>query len=232
MKVLELLDQPIVHNDKLINPIWREIKKTRIGEVIKKPEELSIVMCHDYSYLTPFEKSLQFFGIYDYVVLNEPHDFKWWHMNKLQWIYNWIGRGYCNTDLILFSDSRDSILRGSLYKIVDFFNSLTECDLLFGSTSADNGLFQSIEHLKEQTDAITGVPGRYLNSGFFIGKTNYIVNVFKRAIDLVNASGVIERNAGYEQNERYDDQDILRQMFPVLYPRIDIDYYNQICYRS
>ena len=232
MKVLDFLNQPIVHNIKLIQPLWREIEWSQQGRIILKPKNLSIIMCHDYQSIPFFERSLRFFGITDYVVLNEPHEKKWWHMNKLQWIYNWISCGYCSTDLILFSDSRDSILRGSLYKIIDFFDSLSKCDLLFGSTSADNGLFQSINYLKEQSDAITGIPGRYLNSGFFIGKTNYIVNVFKRAIDLVNASGVIEHNASYEQNERYTDQDILRQMFPVLYPRIDIDYYNQICYRS
>jgi len=211
---------------------WDRIKKEKAGAVIKKPDDLTIITCHNYSEPPLFEQSLKFFGIQDYVVLNESFKGPWHHSLKLEWMLKYLKSGRCITEFLLFCDARDSVICGDLEQVIHFFKLLSDCDLLFNSTMAHYGIYYANRDVWLQTQVITKKKGRYLNSGVYIGRSDYITEIFEKAVTLVKAAEPISFSPEGEKNYIYQDQDILRLMYPVLYPRIDIDYWNDIFYRN
>lgn len=233
-KKQSLSDQSIIHSWKklIVQGHWERIKKEQVGVVIEKPDNLTIVTCHNYPEPSLFEQSLEFFGIRDYVILNELFEGPWHNSLKLEWMLKYLKSGKCKTEYLLFCDARDSVICGDLHQVIHFFNLLPDCDLFFNSTMAHYGIYFSNRDVWLQTRVVTRKKGRYLNSGVYIGRPDYIKEIFEKAVTLLKAAVPVSFSIDGNENYIYQDQDILRFMYPVLFPRIDIDYWNDVFYRN
>ena len=91
----------------------------------------------------------------------------------------------------------------------------------------------------EQWVKTINVPGRYLNSGVYIGKTSFVKEMIKEAMKYAIPHGVtMDDYREYLKNEPFDypkgsqDQDIFRYIEPKFYPKVKVDYQNKMAYRS
>ena len=72
----------------------------------------------------------------------------------------------------MFCDAIDVIFKDDPQRVVDIFESFN-CDALFMSTTSPEG-YNCMSEVKNSVDKINGGNGRYLNSGTYIGKTEFI----------------------------------------------------------
>ena len=92
--------------------------------------------------------------------------------------------------------------------------------------------------LKQWVETIN-IPGRYLNSGVYIGKTSFVKEMVEDAMKYAIPHGVTM--GGYREylaSEPKDypkgsqDQDIFRYIERKFYPRMKVDYENEMAFRS
>ena len=244
-KKLRVGHQPIIHRTKWANSFFLTMKSNPLMEgVFKCPDNLTIATINTYGEKSLFEKSLDYLGV-GHVVLQEPFKGTWMMMLKLKFILNYLKSGSCKTDYFLYCDARDAILRDDPQEVVDIFES-TGCDLLFGSTMYRGG-FMCMPEVREWIKTVARKKGRYLNAGVFIGKPDFIQEVFEEAykydskksltVEQYTKLGRGIRNTRLckelpEYPKGSTDQDILRFLHPKFYPKMDIDYRNQISYRN
>lgn len=217
-------DQVIIHKLKWAEHFWN-LKKLESPKILNNPENLTIILCHNYDYTPLVEESLKHFGL-KYINLGYGSEKDGINVNvtgKIYPIIKYIESGKCKTGLILYLDARDSVILKDLQELVEFYKSLWWCDLFFCSTAAKRGIFRQRKDIYIQNKKTIRRFSRYLNAGGFIGRTNFIYQVFKK----------IEMLADVYKNEKflYSDQDLLRYMYPILFPRIEIDHWNQVFFR-
>ena len=105
------------------------------------------------------------------------------------------------------------------------------------STHSTDG-YSCMSDVKQWVDTINK-PGRYLNSGVYIGKTSFIKEMIEEAMKYAVPPGVImgEYHSWLETNPKdypkgSQDQDIFRYIEPKFYPRVKVDYDNNMAFRS
>ena len=88
-------------------------------------------------------------------------------------------------------------------------------------------------------DQINDYNSRYMNSGVYIGKTFFIKELIAKAMEYAIPHGVTMNDyREYLESKPEDypkgsqDQDIFRYMEPDFYPRLRVDYNNQMANRS
>jgi len=210
--------QPIVHREKRIKLFWP--LDPSLKNKFKKPENLTIVTAHNYPEKSIFEQSLDFLGITDYVVLSEPIKTEWRHTYKTKWVLKFLQSGECKTKYLLFCDARDTVLIDDPQKILDIFKTMN-CELIFNATLRKKCIYWIMPQLLDWTKTISKKHGRYLNSGAFIGKTEFIQQFLESAVTLIG-----------RLYPPFSDQEIFRYLHPAFYPEVDIDYSNDIFYRN
>ncbi|GAH08348.1 unnamed protein product, partial [marine sediment metagenome] len=173
----------------------------------------------------------------DYVVLSESFEGPWRHTFKIQWILNYLKSGKCKTQYLLYCDARDSILRVDPQIVLDLFLQ-QNLSLLFNATMSKRAYYFGMPGTLEWARTVAPRLGRYLNSGAFIGYTNFVKKVFEEAMKYVDskqhvvAGDVKSLNEFPEFPKGMDDQTILRYIHREFYPAMNIDYYNRIFYRN
>jgi len=133
-------------------------------------------------------------------------------------------------------DAIDVIWIDEPQRVIDIFESY-DCDALFMSTHSRDG-YNCMPEVKEWVDTINS-KNRYLNSGVYIGKTSFVKEMVDAAMDYAIPHGVtMDGYREYLNSEPSDypagsqDQDIFRYIEPKFYPRLRVDYNNQMAYRS
>lgn len=209
--------QPIIHRERYVNYLWP--LDPSLKNKFKKPKNLTVVTAHNYPEKSIFEQSLDYLGIVPYVVLKQ--DIKpWSHRLKMEWLLEFLQSGRCRTEYLLFCDARDTIIFDDLHKVLDVFHEM-KCELIFSSTVSTRGIFQHMPQLWEWTKTVARRHNRYLNSGVFIGRSEFIQKFYEAAVTLFGR---------FPRPE--DDQDIFRYLHPAFYPEMDLDYFNEISYRN
>ena len=93
--------------------------------------------------------------------------------------------------------------------------------------------------VKEFVDKINGGNGRYLNSGVYIARTEFMKEVINEAMNYALPHGVTmdkyreylnSKPTNYPQGSQ--DQDIFRFLEEKFYPRIKVDYEKLMAFRS
>ena len=249
--ILRNISAPLIHRYKLAKPLLDLI---RIGHIVdedgnklckkkyKKPEDLTIVMCHNYTETPLFEESLQLHGINDYVVLGQDRK-EWYNLIKIRLVREYLLRRLCQTKYLLHCDAKDVILWEDPQRIVDIFES-TGLDLMFMSTSYTGG-YVCMPTVREWTESIYNK--RYINSGVYIGKPDFMLKVLTEASEYCATEPELSlnryrrlRKRGTELCKRCpqfpygspDDQDIFRFIHQQYYPEMGIDTKNEIAYRN
>lgn len=110
-------------------------------------------------------------------------------------------------------DSRDAIFIEHPRLIIERFEQEFSCDLVF---SADRMNWPNRADFKEFEDSLPGARTsefRYLNSGAWIGRTEFCREFFADAVRTEPIEDAPEA-----------DQGILKQLFKTYYPRVQLDY--------
>jgi hypothetical protein len=230
------------------------VQKISENNLFPKPENLTILTCHNYNYETLLETNLNSLGI-DYVLLQpENINDEWINTNKLLLYYEYV-RDKCDTEYVMSLDSDDICFVDSPQMAIDALLHYN-CDLLFNSTGAGRN-YDSMSSRKVLIDTIRYVVGNsntfsqrlYLNAGAWIGKTSKIIDIMKNAVSYIDNT---VWSKGYKEYERLrkmeidfndygftkypygspSDQDIFRWIEPDYYPRIQIDYMHKFSIRG
>jgi len=151
-------------------------------------------------------------------------------------LYNYLNADKCNTEYFMCCDAIDVIFKDDPQKIIEIFESF-KCSALFMSTHSLDG-YNCMPEVKSFIDNVNET-GRYLNSGVYIGKTEFIKDVISEAMKYAIPHGVtMGQYHEYLNNnpENYpqgsQDQDIFRFIEPKFYPEMKVDYQNLMAYRS
>lgn len=244
---------PVIHDRHVVGMVFDWMKENDVNHKrFKKPDNLTILTCRnkgemkratlfpdlaEYTVVSILEQNLEYLGIEGMVVLSEDFEGPWRCTYKIQWIHDYLQSGKCDTELFMFCDAVDVIFQDDPQVIIDIFNTF-ECDALFMSTHGVDG-YQCMPQVKEKIDEINGGTGRYLNSGVYIGKTEFIAELFKNMIQYIGPNDVtFEEYYDYLANDPSNyphgsqDQDIFRFIEPQYYPRLRVDYKNIMAYRT
>jgi hypothetical protein len=122
-----------------------------------------------------------------------------------------------DTEFVMGIDSRDAILLDNPQTIVDCFLDKFSCHLVF---SADRINWPNIREFKEFEDSLPGAQEsefRYLNSGAWIGRTEFCKDFFSAAV----RTEVVDE-------EPKADQGIFKKLFKRYYPQVQLDYRCQM----
>jgi hypothetical protein len=195
-------------------PHWQEIK-----EAFFSSPRLHLGTIADLTILTwnngnqamgILERSLCHLGV-PYVVKGEG--ISHWINSKHKPLLTYETLNHIETKYVMGVDSRDAIVLGDPRKIVERFEQSFSCDLVFG---ADRMNWPNVARFKKFEDSLPGASEsdyKYLNGGMWIGRTEFCREFFHAALQTECL------------NEAPDsEQGILKQLFPVYYPRVQLDY--------
>jgi hypothetical protein len=242
--VFTKLPAPIIHNKRLGEILFGLMTHVPgLKGRYRKPDALDIITCHDYPAKSLLEKSLDYQGIKGYRLLREPFDGPWRNTFKLKWLLHYLEKHPTGPKNVLFCDADDVVVVGDTFDILDIFQQ-KNCGLLFMSTSFMGG-YACMPDIKKWTDQIR--PGRYLNSGVYIGRRDFLVSVLRAANAYITDKDITaeeskslghgvfntalcQRLPDYPRGSQ--DQDILRYIHPQFYPDMKIDYDNELAFRN
>ena len=241
------ITQPIIHDRHIVKQAFEQMKEA--GEIkFEHPKDLTIVTCRNegtledriiphlsgYEDTSILERNMEYLGL-DLVVLRDGR-LPWRNTFKFEMLSNYLNSGECTTEYFMCLDAIDVIWVDEPQKVMDIFKSFN-CDALFMSTHSTDG-YSCMSEVKEWVETIN-VPGRYLNSGVYIGKTSFIKEMIEEAMKYAVPPGVImgEYHQWLETNPKdypkgSQDQDIFRSIERKFYPRVRVDYQNNIAFRS
>ena len=171
----------------------------------------------------------------DLVVLRDDR-LPWRNTFKFEMLYNYLNSGDCKTKYFMCLDAIDIIWVDEPQKVMDIFKSFN-CDALFMSTHSTDG-YSCMPEVKQWVETIN-VPGRYLNSGVYIGKTSFVKEMVEEAMNYAVPPGVIMgeyhewlKTKPKDYPKGSQDQDIFRYIEKKFYPRMKVDYQNKMAFRS
>jgi len=210
----------------------------RHRRMYRMPEGLSIFTAHNYNEPSLFEQSLDFLGVEGYRVLNKPVAV-WSNSKRIRWFMDYL-ENECRTPLVLHCDANDVILQDDPRRVVEVFHE-HDCELLYCSTRWPHG-YKCIPEIRRWADAVH--PGRYLNGGVFIGRREFVMEVYSRVLDYVtddDPESNKQSHAFYQNELAYAsgfprgvgcDQAILRCLEPEFYPRLKVDGASRLAWRN
>ena len=245
------IKQPIIHDRHIVKSIFENMKNNGVNKnAFKMPDNLTITTCRNegsmedriidhlkgYEDKSILESSLEYLGIDNLVVLRDGR-LPWRNTFKFEMIHNYLNSGKCSTEYFMCCDAIDVIFKDDPQKVIDIFESF-DCDALFMSTNSLDG-YNCMVGVKEFVDKINGGNGRYLNSGVYIARTEFMKEVINEAMNYALPHGVTmdkyreylnSKPTNYPQGSQ--DQDIFRFLEEKFYPRIKVDYENLMAFRS
>tara|TARA_X000001382_G_scaffold122874_1_gene106155 strand:- start:58 stop:801 length:744 start_codon:yes stop_codon:yes gene_type:complete len=243
--------QPIIHDRHVVKQFFENMKSQNLYKnAFKMPKDLTIVTCRNdgsmedriidhlkgYEEKSILESNLEYLGIDDLVVLRDTR-LPWRNTFKFEMLNNYLNSGKCKTKYFMCCDAIDVIFKDNPQKVIDIFETF-DCEALFMSTHSVDG-YNCMTEVKEFVDRINGGNGRYLNSGVYIAKTDFIKEVIDEAMNYALPHGVTmdeyreylnSNPSNYPQGSQ--DQDIFRFLESKFYPKIKVDYRNVMAYRS
>ena len=239
------IKQPIIHDRHIVKQAFEHLIKNGPVE-FQMPEDLTIATCRNegsledriiphlsgYEEQSILERNMEYLGL-DLVVLRDAR-LPWRNTFKFEMLNDYLKD--CPTEYFMCLDAIDVIWVDEPQKVMDIFKSF-DCDVLFMSTHSTDG-YNCMPEVKQWVETIN-IPGRYLNSGVYIGKTSFVKEMVEDAMKYAIPHGVTM--GGYReylnsQPEDYpkgsQDQDIFRYIEPKFYPQVKVDYKNIMAFRS
>ena len=241
--------QPIIHDRHLVKTEFEKLKQRLQPNCFELPKELTIVTCRNkgsmedriidhlkgYEEVSILEQNLNYLGV-ELVVLRDDR-LPWRNTFKFELLNDYLGGDKCKTEYFMCVDAIDVIFIDNPTKVIEIFESFN-CDALFMSTNSVDG-YNCMPEVYDKILQINNSNGRYLNSGVYIGKTSFIREVIKSAMEYAYPPGVtMDEYRDYLANQPKDypkgsqDQDIFRFLEPEFYPRLKVDYQNKMAYRG
>jgi len=238
------ITQPIIHDRHLVKQAFEQLKES--GPIkFEQPKDLTIATCRNegtlsdriishlagYEDISILEKNMEYLGL-DLVVLRDAR-LPWRNTFKFEMLNDYLKD--CPTEYFMCLDAIDVIWVDEPQKVMDIFKSF-DCDALFMSTHSTDG-YSCMPEVKQWVETIN-IPGRFLNSGVYIGKTSFVKEMIGEAMKYAVPSGVtMDEYKDYLDSKPKDypkgsqDQDIFRYIEQKFYPRMKVDYQNKIAFR-
>jgi len=205
-----------------------------LKESFTTPEDLTIISYHNYKDKPLFERNMDFLGInYLSIKAETPYYFS----KKTELLYSMIKNGDIKTKYVLICDSNDVIFTKDPKDIIKIFEGF-DCDMLFVSTEWDfvrkttydgvkysDGIPQDIV-MKKQKEWVNNVMGqkKYINAGIYMFKVDSVLDIFKESVKYIS----YDNSSTFEVPYGNSDQTIYRWIEPQFYPRIKVDYDNEL----
>ena len=212
---------------------------------LRCPAELTIVLVHNYKKEPIMEKSLRYVGIENFVVINPAFEGPWINTLKLVELKKYLESDLCKTKYILFCDSDDAVLRDDPDKAIAYLNE-EDCDLLLSNTSWDAG-YECMREVQKWADQKAMENGRsecYINSGVYIGRTEFLRKVLNSAAKYITEHDLprteywrlLDEGTLCEELLEFpmavgSDQVLFRYIHPEYYPRMKVDYKGKLAIR-
>ncbi len=259
IKRFQIVTQPFYRKrSKWTCPIIHIRKLTKLPPVISLPllcgrskgkltcpDNLTILLIHNYKREPIIEKSLRYVGIDNFVVMRPDFKGPWFHAIKMLELKKFLDSNACKTEYLLFSDSDDAVLRDDPAKAIQFLQE-ENCDLLFSNTNWD-GAYDGMPDVRKWADKNARESGRthcYLNSGVYIGRTEFLREVVNSVVEYITDNNLTmveywdlcDNVISYERLPEFPRgvgscQVILRYLHPRFYPRMKIDYKDRLAIR-
>ncbi len=212
---------------------------------LRCPDEITILLIHNYKKESIMEKSLRYVGIENFVVSRVEFKGSWFHTLKLLELKKFLDSDVCKTEYILYCDSDDVVLIGRLEQAIQWLQE-EDCDMLLSNTTFKGG-YECMPHIKKWTDQIADESGYhqlYINAGVFFSKTSFLREVIDTAMEYIT-----DNDLSFQEYIRLRqqgslckklpsfpkgigcDQVILRYLHPRFYPRMKIDYKDRLAIR-
>ena len=198
-----VITQPIIHDRHLVKQAFEQLKES--GPIkFEQPKDLTIATCRNegtlsdriiphlagYEDISILEKNMEYLGL-DLVVLRDAR-LPWRNTFKFEMLNNYLKD--CPTEYFMCLDAIDIIWVDEPQKVMDIFKSFN-CDALFMSTHSTDG-YSCMPEVKQWVETIN-VPGRYLNSGVYIGKTSFV----KEMVEYMEEGPIFQLN-----KSRFDEK--------------------------
>ena len=245
-----MIKTPVIHDRGIVKAAFENlINQNKFANAFTMPKNLTILTVRNtgsmedriipslagYSEKSILEANLDYLGVKPLIVLTDPR-LPWRNTFKIEMINDYFNSGKCKTEYFMFCDAIDVIFIDDPQRVIDIFLTFN-CEALFMSTHSMDG-YNCMPEVKEKVDEINQGNNRYLNSGVYIGKTSFIKELFQEALKYIEPHGVtmdgyrqyLQSNPkNYPQGSQ--DQDIIRYLEPKFYPRLKVDYQNQMAFR-
>ena len=207
------------------------------------PENLLLIGCHNYIEDSFFETQMKEYKCKDYKCMRlDLHP--WSNTKRLRPYIEHLKKEECKAkEYVIFLDTDDAFIHESPDKILKKFLDEFDCDLLFNATRWDRGYIHTPESMFNKNWAEQTHAGWYLNAGAYIGKKDYVIDVFEEVLKYVTDEDLsAKRWYWYENHDSPmvkkikksfpagcgSDQAILRHIEKIFYPRLMIDTENKI----
>ena len=208
----------VVHSPFGKHHAWLEMK-TRLDsepyQEIGSINDLTILTWNNSYKQGILEISLDRLGI-PYVVLGRDRDVPWRNLDKIPLLLEAMEQ--VDTQYVMAADCYDVIVLRDLHEAVErFANSGHE--VLFNATCGRYGL---VSTNKVESVLFSKREVQHLNSGAFIGKTEFCRQLYAIANDAIPVVQRVIELTG-EVTFVNSDQAVLKAVLPMLYPRVRID---------
>jgi len=230
----------IFHRYKHMEWKYQQLQESKYK--FKTPDNLTIITVHNYKEMPYFIRGLNFLNL-DHTVLTAL-DGEWRSAHKIKIVLDFMKKVGKKTEYLLCCDARDVLIMNDPKNIIKIFENNFDCDLLFNSTM--HPAWACMPEKFEWFKSVAKKGGRYLNAGVYLGRWDFIIEVLEEAVKYVIPSSLTIKEyikLGRSKNKKLckelpnfpkgaADQDIFRYIHQEFYPRMDIDYANEIIYRN
>ncbi len=195
-------------------PLWESIQeKTFLDRSeVKINKNITIITWNNNEkIISLLEKCLDFLGL-PYLIFGKGIPRKdWVNQKKPRLLLD--NFDLIKSELVIGLDSFDVVVLGDMIAVEERFR-LHDCEMLYGSELFNSPPVRN--YVSTFEDEIAGnYPYRYLNSGTWIGKREFVYEFFHDAF-----------NSGKTDHSRWrkSDQLLIKYIFPKYYPRVKLDY--------
>ena len=199
-------------------PYWRPIKEKFFASprrALGPVQDLTILTWNNgHEAMGILERSLDHLGV-PYLVLGQG--IRDWVNSRDKPRLTRDALGSVTTRFVAGVDSRDAIFIEHPGLVLERFEREFDCDLVL---SADRMNWPNRAEFKLFEDSLPGAQAsdfRYLNSGAWVGRTDFCQEFFTAAVETPPVEDAPEA-----------DQGILKQLFQTFYPRVQLDYRSSI----
>jgi hypothetical protein len=193
-----------------VDPFWPRLISNS-AKIIRLPENIKIITFNNRSRKSLLEKKLDILGV-NYLVLGKNVS-DWYNRAKIRLLVENLGG--VREEFILVLDSDDVLIMSSLEDIIKKFIAF-DCEVLFNSEPYPYPLECFYSGMEKK---ICKEPFCYLNSGCFIGRTEFCRKLYRECFTYRDS--IIDNHA-------YSDQIKIKPFYIKMYPQIKIDFSSEI----
>jgi len=238
----------ILHDQDRAVEVFKEHRETGIlPKNFIVPENLLLIGCHNFIENSFFETQMKEYKCKDYKCMRLAIH-PWSNTLRLRPYIKHLKSEKCKSkEYVIFLDTDDAFIHESPDKILKTFLDDFDCDLLFNATRWPRGYANTPASQFNKKWAEQKHKGWYLNAGAYIGKKDFIIDVFEEVLKYVTDEDLPAKKwYWYESNSSKitkkmeksfplgcgSDQAILRHIEKLFYPRLLIDTERKIFVRE